>query len=374
MGVAINRAGNIVFSGLSSSNDGDVSNNHGDYDAWIVKLKPVRSVDFSISIGDTAYDDFVDIVEIKGNYLAIGTTSTKTGDSAEPYYDAHAALVDKSGKIIFYKKYGGTASDAGNAVIAAPDGNAVFVGHVSSSDGDVVGNSGFNMWVWKIDVANNGDIIWQNHFGVSGEIAAAYGVVATHDGGFVLVGGVAPVIFDPYHVEDAYAAKVTNEGKALWTKRFGGSNAEFLNGGIEEENESILASGATGSNDGDVSGNHGGAEDAWLVDLGCSANEIAAIASNNKTGNFKLNNFPNPFSNTTTISFSLQKAQKVSVQIFDKNGTLVKILANEEMQAGTHQLIWNARDINGNAAEAGVYLLNMQAGSYVETTKLVIEN
>jgi len=81
---------------------------------------------------------------------------------------------------------------------------------------------------------------------------------------------------------------------------------------------------------------------------------------------------PNPFSNSTTISFLLPQSQKVSIQIFDGTGRLIKILADENMQTGTHQLVWNSRDANGNAVQAGVYLLKMQAGSYIETKKLVI--
>jgi flagellar hook assembly protein FlgD len=89
---------------------------------------------------------------------------------------------------------------------------------------------------------------------------------------------------------------------------------------------------------------------------------------------------PNPFSNSTTVSFSIQQSQKampadrhVSIQIFDLNGRLVKTLADAQMQAGTHQLIWNAKDEKGNGVVTGIYLLKIQAGSYAETKKLVVE-
>ena len=81
---------------------------------------------------------------------------------------------------------------------------------------------------------------------------------------------------------------------------------------------------------------------------------------------------PNPFSNTTTISFSLPQSTKISFIIFDVNGRLIKTLADAEMQAGTHQLTWNASDEKGNAVVAGMYVLKMHAGNYVETKKIVI--
>jgi hypothetical protein len=81
---------------------------------------------------------------------------------------------------------------------------------------------------------------------------------------------------------------------------------------------------------------------------------------------------PNPFSNTTTISFSLPFSQKVSIQIFDAAGRSIQTLANAEMQGGAHQLIWDAKGENGSAVSAGIYFLRMKTGNYSETKKLII--
>lgn len=40
--------------------------------------------------------------------------------------------------------------------------------------------------------------------------------------------------------------------------------------------------------------------------------------------------------------------RQVSIIIFDMNGRLIKTLADAQMQAGTHQLTWKARDEKGN--------------------------
>ena len=42
------------------------------------------------------------------------------------------------------------------------------------------------------------------------------------------------------------------------------------------------------------------------------------------------------------------------------------------MQAGNHQLTWNANDENGNAVSSGIYLLRLNTGSYSETKKLSV--
>jgi hypothetical protein len=45
---------------------------------------------------------------------------------------------------------------------------------------------------------------------------------------------------------------------------------------------------------------------------------------------------PNPFSNSTTISFSLKQSQKVFISIYDMKGRLIKTLADAQIQAGAH--------------------------------------
>jgi len=51
---------------------------------------------------------------------------------------------------------------------------------------------------------------------------------------------------------------------------------------------------------------------------------------------------------------------------------LIKILADAQMQTGTHQLVWNAKDKSGSAVGTGIYLLKMQAGNHVETKKVSV--
>src|SRR4029077_17918600 len=57
--------------------------------------------------------------------------------------------------------------------------------------------------------------------------------------------------------------------------------------------------------------------------------------------------YPNPFSQSTTISFSLSQSEHVSLKIFDVEGRLIRTLVNDVMSAGMHELTWNVRDENG---------------------------
>src|SRR5690606_21501524 len=61
-------------------------------------------------------------------------------------------------------------------------------------------------------------------------------------------------------------------------------------------------------------------------------------------------NYPNPFNPATTISFSLASESKVTLKIFDVLGQEVTTLVNGNLNAGIHNLNFNASSIN-----SGVY-------------------
>lgn len=78
-------------------------------------------------------------------------------------------------------------------------------------------------------------------------------------------------------------------------------------------------------------------------------------------------NYPNPFNPATIISFSLPSKSFVSLKVFDIIGKEVATIVSEEMSAGNHSRQWNAANIS-----SGIYFCQMQAGSFVETKKLVL--
>jgi glucuronoarabinoxylan endo-1,4-beta-xylanase len=78
-------------------------------------------------------------------------------------------------------------------------------------------------------------------------------------------------------------------------------------------------------------------------------------------------NYPNPFNSSTTISFSLPAKSSVLLKVFDMMGREVATLVDEELAAGTHCRQWNASNI-----ASGVYFYRLQAGSFVETKKLLL--
>jgi hypothetical protein len=78
-------------------------------------------------------------------------------------------------------------------------------------------------------------------------------------------------------------------------------------------------------------------------------------------------NYPNPFNPSTTISYDLPTRSHVTLKIFNLLGQEVATLVNGEVEAGRHQMQWNARGLS-----SGVYFYRLQAGKFVETRKLIL--
>ena len=83
-------------------------------------------------------------------------------------------------------------------------------------------------------------------------------------------------------------------------------------------------------------------------------------------------NYPNPFNPVTTLSYDLPNDCDVKLSIYDMLGTEVVTLINTSQQAGFKSVKWDAKDSNGIALSAGVYLYQIQAGEFVQTKKMVL--
>ena len=83
-------------------------------------------------------------------------------------------------------------------------------------------------------------------------------------------------------------------------------------------------------------------------------------------------NYPNPFNPTTIMKFSIPVAVKVTLQVFDITGKLVRTLLDEYKQAGSFSVNFDARDNSGRQLSSGVYFYRMRAADQVITRKCVL--
>ncbi len=78
-------------------------------------------------------------------------------------------------------------------------------------------------------------------------------------------------------------------------------------------------------------------------------------------------NYPNPFNPETKISFDLPVRTHVKLQVFNLLGVEIAVLVDEELQAGTKSVIWEARN-----QSSGVYYFSLQTDTFRTTRKMVL--
>lgn len=82
--------------------------------------------------------------------------------------------------------------------------------------------------------------------------------------------------------------------------------------------------------------------------------------------------FPNPFNPSTTLRFEIAQPSQVSIIIYNAIGQQVATLVNNRMNSGVYTVTWDARNADGRILPSGVYLARMEAGSVVQSQKLLL--
>lgn len=82
--------------------------------------------------------------------------------------------------------------------------------------------------------------------------------------------------------------------------------------------------------------------------------------------------YPNPFNPQTTVAFDLAHAGHVRVVIHDAQGRVVATLADGDMTAGHHTVVWTGIDDRGRKLASGVYYARLTASDGVDVTKLTL--
>ena len=89
----------------------------------------------------------------------------------------------------------------------------------------------------------------------------------------------------------------------------------------------------------------------------------------NPTRFYLTQNYPNPFNFATTILYELPNTSLVKLEVYNILGQKVKILVDENKEAGFYRLIWNGRSDEGFLVTSGIYLFRFKAGDFVSVKK-----
>jgi hypothetical protein len=81
---------------------------------------------------------------------------------------------------------------------------------------------------------------------------------------------------------------------------------------------------------------------------------------------------PNPFNPSTDISFHLESAQDVLLEVYDVNGRRVRTLASRQFTGGSHNVRWDGRGDRGEGIASGVYFIRLRTPMGSESRRAVL--
>lgn len=270
-----NSDGGYILTGMTNSNDGDVSGNHGGYDIWVVKIDYQGDIQWQKCLGGSNSEVPQSIINTNDHgYILIGYTYSNNGDVIGYHGDIDIWVVKLSntGTIQWQKCLGGSDSDTPYAIIQNYSGGYTIAGYTTSIDGDVIGNHG-STDVWVVSIDSSGMLEWQKCLGGS-NTDIGYSIVQNLDSSFVIAGYTNSNNGDVYGLiggNDIWVVKLSNIGNIIWQKCYGGTMHEYAYSIVQTMDGGYLLTGYTNSNNINVIGNHGGF-DIWLIKIDSNSN------------------------------------------------------------------------------------------------------
>jgi hypothetical protein len=262
--------GGYIAAGFTNSSDGDVSGSHGSSDFWVVKLSKVGELEWQRALGGSGPDAARSVQQTTdGGYIVAGHSGSNDGDASENRggSDFWVAKLSRGGSLEWERSLGGSGDDEANSVQQTADGGYIVAGHSQSSDGDVSKNRGRqDFWVAKL--SSSGSLEWERPLGGSGG-DAAFSAQQTADGGYIIAGESGSNDGDVsgnHELYDFWVAKLGPGGELEWQASLGGSYFDRAKSIHQTSDGGYIVAGESGSHDGDVSGGRG-ADDFWVVKL-----------------------------------------------------------------------------------------------------------
>ncbi|MBS1904687.1 MAG: T9SS type A sorting domain-containing protein [Bacteroidetes bacterium] len=264
--------GGLLMVGVTQSNDGNVSGNHGHADLWVVKLSAARTIEWQKCLGGSQDESRGGVIETSdGGFVIAGFTTSNDGDvhglhGIRNYADAWVVKLSSTGTILWQHCYGGSGVDEAVSIVASPDGGMLFVGVTDSYDGDVSGVHGASD-IWVVKLSSSGQLQWQRCYGGVYEEEVGR-VITTRDGGYAIVGTTNLLNVDPndHRSADAIVLKLNSVGDLEWQSILGAQGGDWGLSIAQTNDDGFVMVGYTINSSFDTAAYLGG-DDGWVVKL-----------------------------------------------------------------------------------------------------------
>lgn len=263
--------GNFLIAATTSSNDGDISGNHGTggyTDGVLIKTDPAGNIIWSKCYGGTRNEELMDIEVINGRIYVAGYANSTDGDipANQKNYDVWLLTVDQAGNIVSNHIYGGSQNDVAYSMTKGNDGTLTLSGYTTSTDGDVTEAKGSQDY-WILNVNTDGNLNWQKTLGGT-DAEYATTIITDLDGGYI-VGGISYSsdgdINDARGEGDFWLVKLNVGGTPVWKQSMGGTGNDYLRSMFQNAaTNEYYVTGDSGSDDGDFTDSNGETDFAVL--------------------------------------------------------------------------------------------------------------
>lgn len=317
--------GGFVLSGGTQSNDYDVSGNHGSSDFWLAKTDANGVLQWQKCYGGSSYEKAADIRKCPdGGYMLVGFSESNNGDVSGNHgdFDAWVVKTDASGNLQWQRSLGGSGYDAANGVVVLDDGSCVIGGYTGSTDGDVTGNHGEDdAWLVKLD--QNGDLQWSKCLGGSASDVAT-GVERAGDNSLIISCYSRSANGDVeanYGFWDYWLISTDEDGMVQWQQHYGGSLNDVCYAAKATNDAGYILAGYSESQDMDVSNNHG-KKDYWVVRLQAAVG-IGEVAG---SSGISVSCFPQPAGNEVYFSVPsglFHADNRLSIEVISLSGQVM---------------------------------------------------
>ncbi|MBK7443825.1 MAG: putative metal-binding motif-containing protein [Bacteroidetes bacterium] len=317
--------GGYIIVGYTGSEDHDVSFNHGLTDAWVFKVDSIGNIVWERSYGGTKSEQGWAICGTDdGNFVFVGYSHSNNGDLTSHYVttatsDFWIVKIDNTGNIIWQKSYGSTEDDYAYGVVELFNGDITVGGVTQWGDGDVIGFHG-GIGVedgWVIDLDSNGALKWSKAYGgtdydviwditkASDSTIHCVGQAKSFDGDITDHKGTP----DDYYLDDCMYLRLDSSGNLLIEKCFGGSGSDVGFSLSTTMDGTVILGANSSSNDGDVSGHHGGeyTSDFWIVKLDSFANIEWSVSLGGDTADASYSIIQAPDSGYVTVGICVSE-------------------------------------------------------------------
>jgi hypothetical protein len=157
----------------------------------VFKLDSILNIEWQRCYGGNNHDGIFGIIEVEDGYVFTGSTSSNDGDVTGWHgeSDSWVFKTDFDGNIIWQNCLGGSKSEGANIVLKCSNDDLVIIGSTHSNDGDVSGNHSLferDDDIWLVKLNSEGELLSQQCFGGAGNELNYFGAIKKGDNNFVI--------------------------------------------------------------------------------------------------------------------------------------------------------------------------------------------